>query len=142
MVFKCKRLSIIFCVLCLFLSSVCCQEPTSCIEYRSVDERSLDATILTLNRQLLVPANLMARSSSGGTNWNNTDQLLDEAEAIILTLQEDRDAWKERASSIEAENRRLKVSLGRQKSIRNVWIGISVSAVTISVVTLLICCNK
>lgn len=101
----------------------------------------LDATTLTLNRQLLVPANLTARSSSGGTNWNNTDQLLNEAEAIILDLQVDRDAWKQRALDIEAENYKLKISLEKQKSFRNFWVGISVSAITISVVTLLVCNN-
>lgn len=128
-------------MLCLFLSSVCCQEPTFCIEYKNVDAKMLDAAILTLNRQLLVPASLTARSSSGGTNWSNTDQLLNEAEAIILDLQKDRDAWKQRALDNEAENYKLSISLEKQKSVRNLWIGVSVSALTISVVTLLVCNN-
>lgn len=141
MVFKCKRLSITFCVLCLFLSSVYCQEPTFCIEYKNVDAKMLDVTILTLNRQLLVPASLTARSSFGGTNWSDTDQLLNEAEAIILDLQKDRDAWKQRALDNEAENYKLRISLEKQKSVRNLWIGVSVSALTISVVTLLVFSN-
>lgn len=141
MVFKCKRLSITFCVLCLFLSSVYCQEPTFCTEYKNVDAKMLDATILTLNRQLLVPVSLTARSSFGGTNWSDTDQLLNEAEAIILDLQKDRDAWKQRALDNEAENYKLRISLEKQKSVRNLWIGVSVSALTISVVTLLVCNN-
>lgn len=141
MVFNCKRLSITFCVLCLFLSSVYCQEPTFCIEYKSADAKTLDAVTMTLNRQLLVPVSLMARSSSGGTNWSNTDQLLNEAEAIILDLQKDRDAWKQRALDIEAENCKLRFSLEKQKSVRNLWIGISISALTISVVTILVCTN-
>jgi hypothetical protein len=98
----------------------------------------LDITTLTLNRQWLVPASLTARSSSGGTNWSNTDQLLSEAEAIILDLQEDRDAWKQRALNSEAENSKLRITLEKQKSVRNLWIGISISALTVSVVTLLV----
>jgi hypothetical protein len=96
---------------------------------------------MTLNRQLLVPMNLMVRSSSGGTSWSNIDQLLNEAEAIILDLQADRDSWKQRALDIEAESDKLRVSLEKHKAVRNIWIGIGVSALTISVVTLLVCNN-
>jgi hypothetical protein len=141
MVFNCKRLSIILCVLCLFLSSVYCQGPTFYPECRNESAKPLDVVTMTLNRQLLVPMNLMVRSSSGGTSWSNIDQLLNEAEAIILDLQADRDSWKQRALDIEAESDKLRVSLEKHKAVRNIWIGIGVSALTISVVTLLVCNN-
>jgi hypothetical protein len=86
--------------------------------------------------QLPAPANLMARSSCGGTSWKDTEQLLNEAERIILDLQKDRDAWMDRSQSLEAMNGELREQLQEARQGRKFWIGVGASALTITVVSL------
>lgn len=124
-------------MLCHFLSLVYCQESTWFIESKNVDAKTQGAVNLTLNRQLLVPARSMARSINGGNGWNDTEQLLIEAEAIILDLQADRDDWQRKTLYLETLNRDLQYTLEIERKQRYFWMGTGVSSVI--VLTIVVC---
>lgn len=93
---------------------------------------------MTLNRQWLAPLSLTARSSSGEKNWNDIEQLLNEAEMIISDLQVDRDRWKQRALDLETINRDLKKAAEKERLKRGLWIGTGVAAIVVMTVVIIV----
>lgn len=134
--FNCKKLNISFFVLCRFLSLVYCQEPIWFTESKNISVRAQDAVIMTLNKQLPVPVRLTTRSINGESDWNNIDQLLNEAETIIFDLQTDRDDWKEKVINLEVMNHELQDSMEKERHLRNFWMGTGITAVIALTVTI------